>query len=40
MWRHQTQGSFFLLFNTMLNWNNLGVGAVAAGTGVSARPGL
>jgi len=26
MWRHQTQGSFFLLFNAALNYNNLGVG--------------
>ena len=26
MWRQQTQGSFFLLFNAMLNFDNLGVG--------------
>ncbi|HKF95037.1 MAG TPA: hypothetical protein VKB96_10670, partial [Gammaproteobacteria bacterium] len=26
MWRHQTQGSFFLLFNAALNYNNLSVG--------------
>jgi Zinc carboxypeptidase len=26
MWRHQTQGSFFLLFNAALNYKNLGVG--------------
>ncbi len=26
MWRHQTQGSFFLLFNAALNYDNLGVG--------------
>ena len=26
MWRHQTQGSFFLLFNAAMNYNNLGVG--------------
>jgi hypothetical protein len=26
MWRHQTQGSFFLLFNAALNYNNLGAG--------------
>jgi hypothetical protein len=26
MWRQQTQGSFFLLFNTMLNFDNLGAG--------------
>jgi hypothetical protein len=23
MWRHQTHGSFFLIFNAMLNWKNL-----------------
>jgi len=26
MWRHQTQGSFFLLFNAAMNFNNLGAG--------------
>ncbi|HJQ24555.1 MAG TPA: M14 family zinc carboxypeptidase [Blastocatellia bacterium] len=26
MWRHQTQGEFFLLFNAALNYNNLSVG--------------
>ena len=26
MWRHQTQGSFSLLFNAILNYDNLGVG--------------
>jgi hypothetical protein len=26
MWRHQTQGEFFLLFNAVLNFDNLGVG--------------
>lgn len=26
MWRHQTQGSFFLLFNAMLNFDHLDVG--------------
>jgi hypothetical protein len=26
MWRHQTQGAFFLLFNAALNFNNLGAG--------------
>jgi len=26
MWRHQTQGSFFLLFNALLNFNNLDAG--------------
>ncbi len=28
MWRHQTQGEFFLLFNAALNFNNLGAGRV------------
>jgi hypothetical protein len=26
MWRHQTQGEFFLLFNAALNFDNLNVG--------------
>lgn len=26
MWRHQTQGAFFLLFNAALNYNNLSAG--------------
>ncbi|HEY9284070.1 MAG TPA: hypothetical protein VIP46_11510, partial [Pyrinomonadaceae bacterium] len=26
MWRHQTQGEFFLLFNAALNFDHLGVG--------------
>ncbi len=26
MWRHQTQGSFFLIFNAALNYDSLGVG--------------
>ena len=26
MWRYETQGSFALLFNTLLNWNDLGTG--------------
>jgi hypothetical protein len=26
MWRHQTQGEFFLLFNAVLNYDNLGAG--------------
>jgi hypothetical protein len=26
MWRHQTQGSFFLLFNAALNYDHLGAG--------------
>jgi hypothetical protein len=26
MWRHQTQGSFFLIFNAALNYDHLGAG--------------
>jgi hypothetical protein len=26
MWRHQTQGEFFLIFNAALNYDNLSVG--------------
>jgi hypothetical protein len=28
MWRQQTQGSFFLLFNAVLNYDHLDVGRV------------
>ena len=31
MWRHETHGSFELLFNAILNYDNLGVGRPAAG---------
>ena len=34
MWRHQTQGEFFLLFNAALNFDNLHVGRPEP-----ARPG-
>jgi len=27
MWRNETQGSYFLLFNALLNFDHLGVGA-------------
>ncbi len=37
MWRHQTHGSFSLLFNAILNYDNLGVGRAAAST--SETPG-
>ena len=30
MWREQTQGSYFLLFNAMLNWDNLDAGRAPA----------
>jgi len=31
MWRHQTQGSFFLLFNAALNYDHLNVGRERSG---------
>jgi hypothetical protein len=31
MWRHQTQGSFFLIFNAALNYDHLNAGRDAAG---------
>jgi len=37
MWRHQTQGEFFLLFNAALNYDNLGVGRTE-GAGPRPRP--
>ena len=30
MWRHQTHGSFSMLFNAILNYDNLGVGRRSA----------
>ncbi len=36
-WRWQTQGTFFLGFNAILNWNDLGAGKVA-GTGAVSNP--
>jgi hypothetical protein len=38
MWRHQTQGEFFLLFNAVLNYDNLGVGRSEHGDGQRPRP--
>jgi len=39
VWRHQTQGSFFLLFNTLLNYDNLSAGRTSQGPGPrSAAP--
>ena len=32
MWRNQTQGSYFLLFNALLNFDHLGVGRKTAST--------
>ena len=37
MWRHQTQGSFFLIFNAALNYDNLNAGRDRAAAG--QRPG-
>jgi hypothetical protein len=34
-WRWQTQGTFFLGFNTILNWNDLGAGRGGASPPVS-----
>src|SRR5207302_9845976 len=31
MWRHQTQGSFFLVFNAALNYDHLNVGRERSG---------
>lgn len=42
MWRHQTHGSFMLLFNAALNYNNLGAGRAAespAGRGQGRQRG-
>lgn len=40
MWRHQTQGSFFLLFNAALNYDHLSAGRDRPATsGNDARPG-
>lgn len=40
MWRHQTQGSFFLLFNAALNYDHLSAGLDRPATsGNEARPG-
>ena len=37
MWRNETQGSYFLLFNAMLNFDHLGVGAAAAPAAAGGR---
>jgi hypothetical protein len=37
MWRHETQGSFFLLFNAALNYDHLGAGRTPP-TRQSERP--
>ena len=38
-WRWQTQGTFFLGFNTILNWNDLNAGQPASGRQVSDEGG-
>ncbi|HEX8455749.1 MAG TPA: M14 family zinc carboxypeptidase [Pyrinomonadaceae bacterium] len=38
MWRHQTQGEFFLLFNAALNYDNLGVGLTETTAPTTAPP--
>lgn len=38
MWRHQTNGSFSLLFNAILNFDNLGVGRTPARPAGPSRP--
>jgi hypothetical protein len=39
MWRNETQGSYFLLFNAMLNFDHLGVGVAAAPAAAAAGRG-
>jgi hypothetical protein len=36
-WRWQTHGTYFLGFNTILNWNDLGAGKTTSGTPASDR---
>jgi hypothetical protein len=33
MWRNETQGSYFLLFNAMMNFDHLAAGVQAAPAG-------
>jgi hypothetical protein len=39
MWRHQTQGEFFLLFNAALNFNHLDAGVAERGARPQAAAG-
>jgi hypothetical protein len=39
MWRHQTQGAFFLLFNAALHYDSLGVGRPAPPAREQPAPG-
>ena len=38
-WRWQTQGTFILGFNAIMNWNDLSAGAAMAGGGGGRRGG-
>jgi hypothetical protein len=37
-WRWQTQGTFFLGFNTILNWNDLDAGKAAPRATTTSNP--
>jgi hypothetical protein len=37
-WRWQTQGTYFLGFNTILNWNDLDVGKGSAAPSTTTAP--
>lgn len=37
-WRWQTQGTYFLGFNTILNWNDLNAGKSSAAPGTTTAP--
>jgi hypothetical protein len=36
MWRNETMGSYFLVFNAILNYDHLSAGRVAGGQGTSS----
>ena len=38
IWRNETQGSYFLLFNALLNWDNLNVGRTISSTPEASKP--
>ena len=38
-WRWQTQGTFMLVFNAILNWDHLDAGKAAAPAGGATEPG-
>ena len=37
-WRGQTKGSYFLVFNAIMNWNDLDAGKAATGTTPATVP--